>query len=113
MGKGDKKSRKGKIWIGSYGVRRLKKKTKLNKAEPDVKKEKKNDIIEQIAEPVVAIEEKPQKTKKELASKNTEEEISVPKVKKTSPKKKEPKIETDVVEGVAEKPKSKKTTKKD
>jgi ribosomal small subunit protein bTHX len=29
MGKGDKKSKKGKIWIGSYGVSRNKKAIKL------------------------------------------------------------------------------------
>lgn len=34
MGKGDKKSRKGKITIGSYGVRRPRKKKKAGTATP-------------------------------------------------------------------------------
>lgn len=38
MGKGDKKTRRGKITKGSYGVTRPKKKVKTNKEEP--KKEK-------------------------------------------------------------------------
>ena len=31
MGKGDKKSRRGKLFMGSYGVRRMKNKKKKNK----------------------------------------------------------------------------------
>lgn len=34
MGKGDKKSRKGKIWRGSFGNRRPKKKKKKKGARP-------------------------------------------------------------------------------
>lgn len=32
MGKGDRKSRKGKIWRGSFGNRRLRKKKKVKAA---------------------------------------------------------------------------------
>jgi len=42
MGKGDKKTRRGKITKGSYGVTRPKKKVKSNKTETKkVKKKKK------------------------------------------------------------------------
>jgi 30S ribosomal protein S31 len=40
MGKGDKKTRRGKIVIGSYGVRRPRKKTIVTKAAGKVKKKK-------------------------------------------------------------------------
>ena len=32
MGKGDPKSKRGKIWRGSYGVKRQRKKTNTNEA---------------------------------------------------------------------------------
>ena len=38
MGKGDKKSKKGKIWSGSYGVSRKRKKSSGFVATPKVKK---------------------------------------------------------------------------
>ena len=41
MGKGDKKSRRGKIWNGSYGVRRPRKKkvsAPVKQAKPKAKK---------------------------------------------------------------------------
>ena len=38
MGKGDKKSKKGKIWSGSYGVSRKKKKAVTFVAKPKAKK---------------------------------------------------------------------------
>ena len=37
MGKGDKKSRRGKIIIGTFGVRRRKKKLTATQAKPDIK----------------------------------------------------------------------------
>jgi 30S ribosomal protein S31 len=37
MGKGDKKSRRGKIIIGTFGVRRRKKKLTASLAKPDIK----------------------------------------------------------------------------
>jgi len=52
MGRGDKKSRKGKIWNGSYGVSRSKKgiKARLKRA---------NSAKPAVAVEVVAVEEKP------------------------------------------------------
>lgn len=50
MGKGDKKSRKGKIAIGSYGVRRLRKSGNKN--------------VVPVAEPTEKATEKKSKTKK-------------------------------------------------
>ncbi|MEQ9426070.1 MAG: 30S ribosomal protein THX [Cyclobacteriaceae bacterium] len=41
MGKGDKKTKKGKIAIGSYGVRRPKKTNKVNLEAPPKKAAKK------------------------------------------------------------------------
>jgi 30S ribosomal protein S31 len=38
MGKGDQKSRRGKIWKGSYGVRRPHKSAKVMVGIPDVEK---------------------------------------------------------------------------
>lgn len=40
MGKGDKKTKKGKIIIGSYGVKRQKKKNSISKTEVKPKKKK-------------------------------------------------------------------------
>lgn len=34
MGKGDKKSKKGKLWMGTYGVRRRRKNTKVAAVAP-------------------------------------------------------------------------------
>ncbi len=69
MGKGDKRSKKGKITIGSYGVSRPRKAKKASqaaikpaKAEAKVKKEK--------AEPKAA---KPAAAKKTSTKKKTEE----------------------------------------
>lgn len=63
MGKGDKKSKKGKIWLGSYGVTRNKKAIKArlkrsNAAKPAV--------------PAVSAEEKP-KVKRATRKKETAE----------------------------------------
>ena len=40
MGKGDKKTRRGKIIAGSFGVRRPRKKTNITKTSKKVKKKK-------------------------------------------------------------------------
>lgn len=52
MGRGDRKSRKGKIWNGSYGVSRSKKaiKARLKRA---------NSAKPAVVAEVVAVEEKP------------------------------------------------------
>jgi ribosomal small subunit protein bTHX len=40
MGKGDKKTRRGKIIAGSYGVRRTRKKSKVTRSSVKTKKNK-------------------------------------------------------------------------
>ncbi len=94
MGKGDKKSKRGKINIGSYGVRRQKKKTKPFVAEkavveiPVVKEKvavKKQEVAEVQA---VVVEEKVKKVKK-VAEPKAEITEEKPKAKKTTKKVKE------------------------
>jgi len=58
MGKGDKKSKRGKIARGTFGVRRPRKKTKTYKAE-EVKPKKKT-----AAKPKAAVKPKPAAKKK-------------------------------------------------
>lgn len=51
MGKGDKKSKKGKISMGSYGVRRPRKKASNAVVTPNVKKVKpKVEKVEEVAD---------------------------------------------------------------
>lgn len=104
MGKGDKKSKRGKIVIGSYGVRRSRKKNKKNVIAPKkaIEPKPKKAIIEkpvvvegQVAEVVIPVE-------------TTEEVVEIKKtVKKPSAKKAAPKAE-----GEEEKPKVPRTRKK-
>lgn len=54
MGKGDKKSKKGKISIGSYGVSRNKKKIKAR-----LKRVKSKAVAAQAAPAAAVVEEKP------------------------------------------------------
>jgi ribosomal small subunit protein bTHX len=51
MGKGDKKSKKGKIWLGSYGVRRSRKAIKARL--------KRELAVKPVVAPVAVVEEKP------------------------------------------------------
>ena len=91
MGKGDKKTKRGKIIMGSYGVRRPKKDKKYVAPEPvkEVKKKtvKKEEVTKEevVIETVIATEEKPKKVKKATAPKETAVEEK-PKVKKTTKK---------------------------
>ncbi|MBP7497991.1 MAG: 30S ribosomal protein THX [Bacteroidales bacterium] len=89
MGKGDKKSKRGKIAIGSYGVRRPKR--KQNKViiaapqseEPDLiakkktktkeVKPKKQEVAEAEAAPPAEKTKTPKTTKKKITKKKTEE----------------------------------------
>ncbi len=95
MGKGDKKSRRGKIIIGSYGVRR----PKSSKSKSVVKNETADAIVVEkvkkvaekpktdpkpkakVAEPVVAVEpevtETPKKAIKKAVKKTSDEEEKV------------------------------------
>ena len=111
MGKGDKKSRRGKIIIGSYGVRRSKKTTNYkvkDKVASGILTEKKAVILDPVIQPVIAeqpviamqepvteatvVEEQPvKKSIKKSAPKKTEEksaETSEPKPKASKSKKK-------------------------
>lgn len=110
MGKGDKKTRKGKIWIGSHGVSRHKKKNKTYVAQPE-KVQEKNVVTLEVPEPQIAVEEKPKKTKKAITPKENPAEIEEPKAKKSSSKKTEAKKDSENADSVAEKPKTKKAAK--
>jgi 30S ribosomal protein S31 len=94
MGKGDKKSKRGKIIMGSFGVRRPSRKRKaivpvVKKAEEKPKKAPK--VVEEPVEvPVVSVEQ--------------------PKVEEKKPVKKAP--AKKAAEGETEKPKAAKTKKK-
>ena len=85
MGKGDKKTKRGKIVRGSHGVRRKKKKKSTGKApelikdKPEIKKE--TSVKDNVDEPAVS---------EELKKENTE-----PIADKSSPKKTKKVAETD------------------
>ena len=86
MGKGDKKSKKGKRFMGSYGVSRPRKKGKL-KFIPTIKKTKPAPVVaEKIAEevvmPVDATTAETPKTKKKTPAKKVVKEKAAPKEKK-------------------------------
>jgi ribosomal small subunit protein bTHX len=70
MGKGDKKSKRGKIIIGSYGVRRSQRNKKAFVAPPKATEIKPKKIVE---EPVTiaALEETEEKVVKKTAAKKT------------------------------------------
>jgi 30S ribosomal protein S31 len=89
MGKGDKKTKRGKISMGSYGVRRPKKDKKYVAPEP-VKEIKKKEVKKEevVVEKVIAAEEKPKKVKKVVTPKDAAAEEK-PVAKKTTKKAKE------------------------
>jgi 30S ribosomal protein S31 len=124
MGKGDKKTKRGKIFMGSYGVRRPKKVKKTVTPEPAkelnkktikkeevvienvIPKEEKTKKVKSTPEPKKSVaEEKPKKVNKEEVAIDTQiaKEEKPKKVKKAA----EPK---EIV--AEEKPKAKKTVKK-
>jgi 30S ribosomal protein S31 len=79
MGKGDKKTKRGKIVIGSYGIRRPRKKTyvpvTVEKVSVEVKAVKEKPAVKEVKVPVEAAakkETKPVKEKKETKAENTE-----------------------------------------
>jgi 30S ribosomal protein S31 len=98
MGKGDKKSKRGKIIIGSFGVRRPKNKRKAvmpvteHKVAEKPKKSPKTEVVETpelAAEAVVqSTVEVKKPAKKTTAKKTTEGEAETPKPKAAKPKKK-------------------------
>ncbi|HEY5692039.1 MAG TPA: 30S ribosomal protein THX [Cyclobacteriaceae bacterium] len=66
MGKGDKKTKKGKIWKGSYGNSR-KRKMKATHVPSD--KVDKVEKVEKVEKPVVAAKPKAKKAPKKVAKK--------------------------------------------
>jgi ribosomal small subunit protein bTHX len=100
MGKGDKKTKRGKIIIGSTGVRRPRKKKRykpviVQKAEPKAKEIPEVKPVELVPEIAPVTEQVEEKAPKKAA------------VKKAAPKKQAEKAEED-----APKPKAAKTKKK-
>ena len=75
MGKGDKKSKRGKIFMGSFGVSRQHKKNNKTvvKVEQPVKKEKK---VVEVAPEVVEAEKKPVKKPSAKKPKKESEETA-------------------------------------
>ena len=98
MGKGDKKSRRGKIRQGSFGVSRPRKKKKSGRViikspaiSPAPVKEEKPVVVVETESPVVQIQEpvvEKVKTKKAPAKKPAEKADQEPKPKAAKPKKK-------------------------
>lgn len=93
MGKGDKKSRKGKIIAGSYGKKRPRKassveKVPVNVLDEDDKKESKEKVRKEVGYPAGASEnaevsKKPKAATKPKAEKGSEEKEVKTKDKKT------------------------------
>jgi 30S ribosomal protein S31 len=94
MGKGDRKSRRGKITLGTFGVRRRRKKAYKAEIKPDIiikTKEKKEKELTEIGADTQSLapkltKEKPEKKTTKAAKPKKEEEKSAP-AKKTTPKK--------------------------
>jgi len=84
MGKGDKKSRRGKIWIGSHGVTRPRKKANAFVVKPKVEVKVKNEkpVLAEVA--IAEVEEV--KVKKAAAPKAKKAETAEPKAKKAEAK---------------------------
>ncbi|MCD4746360.1 MAG: 30S ribosomal protein THX [Bacteroidales bacterium] len=115
MGKGDKKTKRGKIILGSYGVRRPRKKKK-EFVLVDKPKEKETEVLEKAALPIetkATIEEKAKSkpAKKKDATKKTVTKAKAS-AKKTTTKKAEPKEKTAPKKITAKKTSTKKTTTK-
>jgi ribosomal small subunit protein bTHX len=94
MGKGDKKSRRGKIIIGTYGVRRPKRQKNAFVPEQKPTKEKAEETKTEIAEVVVE--------KKKPAIKKSVKEIKEETPKPATKKKPAPKSEKKKVEKKSE-----------
>jgi ribosomal small subunit protein bTHX len=85
MGKGDKKTRRGKIVIGSYGVRRksqhkhslnFTEKMNIQQKQIDVKADKQQDVISVDAENISKSEVKAKKTISEKPTVSKKSEVS-------------------------------------
>ena len=94
MGKGDKKSRRGKIIIGTFGVRRRKKKPAASQAKPDIKikvkdvKIKDKKVLKEKKEVKEVKEKKEIKETKEIKEVKAIKEVKTEPKAKASPKKK-------------------------
>ena len=114
MGKGDKKTKRGKIVNGSYGRLRKRKKEKTRYVKPAVAqapKEEKAEVAEETS-PVKKAPAKKSTTKKTTAKKTTktaEKAEKKPAAKKTTAKKTTAKKTTEKAEGPEKKPDTKKT----
>jgi len=73
MGKGDKKTKRGKLFQGSYGVRRRKNK---DKAITSAVKAKAKPIEQIVAAPEVKKSKVPAAVKKEPKAKKTDEQVA-------------------------------------
>lgn len=93
MGKGDQKSRKGKITAGSYGNKRPRKSSSATKIpvkvlDEDEKKASKEKVRKEVGYPTeksenAEVEKKPKAAAKPKAEKKEEEKEAAPKVSKT------------------------------
>ena len=110
MGKGDKKTKRGKIIKGSYGVRRPKKKSSpiISKAKPAAKKTKptkkaepkEKEVVKKTSIAKTAAKKKPETTTakaKETAKKAPAKKAAVKEEAKKEVKKAEPKAPTGVL----------------
>ena len=81
MGKGDRKSRKGKIIMGSFGVRRLRKKNRAVVIKPvkEKAKEVKAEVKHEAVPEVVAAKEVKAKAAPKTPAKAKAKETAVPK----------------------------------
>ena len=101
MGKGDKKTRRGKIILGTYGVRRPKKKADKAEIKPLITSAKKE-----------VKEKKPVKEKSEAKEVKAVAEVKEPKVTKEKVAVKTPKVPKEKKEAVvADEAKAKKVKK--
>jgi 30S ribosomal protein S31 len=99
MGKGDKKSRRGKIIIGTYGVRRRKKKLSASEVKPEIK-----------VKEVKLRDKKPLKEKKEIKEVKEVKEVKEIKNKKENKEPKAPIEKKEVKGGTKTKTAAKKKT---
>ncbi|MBK8882064.1 MAG: 30S ribosomal protein THX [Bacteroidales bacterium] len=102
MGKGDKKSRRGKIILGTFGIRRRRKKVNSPEVKPLIETGSKDTKDKRPVREKAEIKEV--KSSSEVKEPKAPKEKAAPKATKTAKEKK------DVAEGVAE-PKPKKEKK--
>jgi 30S ribosomal protein S31 len=124
MGKGDKKSRRGKIILGTYGVRRRRKKDNKPEIKPEIikvkevkekkpVKEKKEAVeVKEVKEVHEVKETKVAKEAKEVKAVKEKKEVKAPKAVKEKKEVKETKAPAAGKETAEAKPKKEKKAKK-